>query len=248
MAYARHNIDREQPLPIYLGLMIHSETGQRKLVDELNGLGLSISYSRVLDIERPLATKVCDVYVTDDCVCPPSLKEGIFTTAAIDNIDHNPTSSSANYAFHGTGISLIQHYNQQHSEDTTQNIFLEKCDFSDKRQPTLPENYYSIPVVPSIAGELPLSSVNWSTDFDINMKESALKYTQKWLENSTEQTNGDNSFENVLSWAAFNSRCSNDKSDFKSRSAMLPLLKDDINSPAVVTHSLELRTRDCSYQ
>lgn len=108
VSYARHNIDREQPFNIYLGLMIHSETGQRKIVDELNDMGLSISYSRVLDIERALAVKVCEKYVQDDCVCPPSLTEGIFTTSAIDNIDHNPTSSSANYSFHGTGISLIQ--------------------------------------------------------------------------------------------------------------------------------------------
>lgn len=70
MSYARHNIG-EQPLPIYLGLMIHAETGQRKIVYELN-TGFSISYSRVLDIERALATKICDRYVEKNCVCPPS--------------------------------------------------------------------------------------------------------------------------------------------------------------------------------
>ena len=32
-----------------------------------------------------------------------------FTTAAIDNIDHNPSSTTAKESFHGTGISLLQH-------------------------------------------------------------------------------------------------------------------------------------------
>lgn len=37
------------------------------------------------------------------------LKYGLFTTAAIDNIDHNPSSTTAKDSFHGTGISLFQH-------------------------------------------------------------------------------------------------------------------------------------------
>lgn len=238
VSYARHNIDREQPLNIYLGLMIHSETGQRKLVDELNDMGLSISYSRVLDIERVLAVKVCEKYVQDDCICPPSLTEGIFTTAAIDNIDHNPTSSSANYSFHGTGISLIQHFDNQHNEDSKQSIILEKSDFSNKRKPCLPDSYYNIPLVPSIAGELPVSTVNWDCDMDDTG--NPLEYTKNWLENCSKSMEHESSYDNVLSWGAFNSRFSMDKSKFKSNSAMLPLLKDDINSPAVVMHAMDI--------
>ena len=42
-------------------------------------------------------------------MCPPNLREGLFTTAAIDNIDHNPSSTTTTDALHGTGISLFQH-------------------------------------------------------------------------------------------------------------------------------------------
>ena len=38
-----------------------------------------------------------------------SLKDGLFTSAAIDNIDSNPSSTTANSAFHGTSISIFQH-------------------------------------------------------------------------------------------------------------------------------------------
>ena len=33
----------------------------------------------------------------------------IFTTAEVDNINHNPSSTTANDSFHGTAISLVQH-------------------------------------------------------------------------------------------------------------------------------------------
>ena len=34
---------------------------------------------------------------------------GIFTTSAVDNIDHNPSATTAMSSFHGTGILLFQH-------------------------------------------------------------------------------------------------------------------------------------------
>ena len=56
-----------------------------------------------------LDKKVLQHYQHNNVVCPPSLKIGEFTTAAIDSIDHNPSSKAAEESFHGTGISLFQH-------------------------------------------------------------------------------------------------------------------------------------------
>ena len=42
-------------------------------------------------------------------VCPMKLRKYIFTTGNVDNIDHNPSSRTANDSFHGTDISLTQH-------------------------------------------------------------------------------------------------------------------------------------------
>ncbi len=52
---------------------------------------------------------ICQQYSADGVVCPLKLNSGLFTTAAVDNIDYNPTSATAKESFHGTGISLIQH-------------------------------------------------------------------------------------------------------------------------------------------
>ena len=56
-----------------------------------------------------LDKKVLQHYQHNNVVCPPSLKIGEFTTAAIDSIDHNPSSKAAEESFHSTGISLFQH-------------------------------------------------------------------------------------------------------------------------------------------
>ena len=69
------------------------------MIDKLYDIGLSISYDRLLSISNHLGNDVC----------PPKLRRGLFTTSAVDNIDHNPSSSTARGAFHGTGISLFQH-------------------------------------------------------------------------------------------------------------------------------------------
>ncbi|CAH3023090.1 unnamed protein product [Porites evermanni] len=98
---------REPPLPIYLGLMTHTETRKRTLVDKLYSLGLSISYDRVLELSTDFGNSVCARFESEGVVCPPKLNKGVFTTAAMDNIDHNPSSTTAQGAFHGTGISLF---------------------------------------------------------------------------------------------------------------------------------------------
>ena len=42
-------------------------------------------------------------------VCPSSLRKNVFTTMAVDNIAHNPSSATVAGSFHGTAISVVQH-------------------------------------------------------------------------------------------------------------------------------------------
>lgn len=235
-AYVRHNIQREQPLPIYIGLLVHSLCGKRSLIDELFEMGMSVSYSRVLDIERALASKVCEIYMKDNCVCPPHLQLGVFTTAAADNIDHNPRSNSANYSYHGTGISVIQHHNQPSNDGFQQVIHLEKADFLNKSKPSLPKNYYEVPSLPKVDGEVPLSWVNWESKFS---PKNPLEYVKNWLQRNNKLM-GEESSNALVSWSAYNSRSCADISKYKSTSVMLPLIKDNINSPSVVRHTMDI--------
>ena len=101
---SRHSLDLEPPLPLYIGINVHTQTRSRALVTQLCQLGLSVSYDRILQIENQLATAVCRFTEEIGLVCR-QMRPGIFTVGALDNLDHNPSSTTATDSFHGTGIS-----------------------------------------------------------------------------------------------------------------------------------------------
>ena len=107
--HRRHSKFREPPLPVYLGVLLHNKTRKRGLVDTFHDMGLSISYDRVLEISTDIGTKICECYDRMNTVCPPQLKRGVFTSSAVDNINHQTSATTTKSSFNGTGISVFQH-------------------------------------------------------------------------------------------------------------------------------------------
>ncbi len=70
LSMPKHSQERETPLPIFLGTLIHSKTRKRELVDYMFELGLSISYDRVLEISTLLGNRICNLYNSQGVVCP----------------------------------------------------------------------------------------------------------------------------------------------------------------------------------
>ena len=68
-----------------------------------------MSYCIVLSISTELDNKVIDQFNHHKVVCPPSLKVGTFTTAAIDKIEHSTSSNTATSSFDGTAVLFFQH-------------------------------------------------------------------------------------------------------------------------------------------
>ena len=110
------NKARESPLPFYVGLTVHARTRKHDMIETLFDLGLSISYDRVMELSTAMNNCVCEQFHSDGVVCPPNLRQGLFITAVIDNIDHNPSSVTATDSFHGTGISLFENVTCQTPE------------------------------------------------------------------------------------------------------------------------------------
>lgn len=125
-----HSLMRETPLSIYVGLVLHAETRKKKLVHKFYRLGLSISLDRVMQIYQLIWETACahNLKKMEDgrswkkmeagrrwktkeaaLMCPSKLKKSFFTTANVDNIDHNPSALTAKDSFHGAGVSLTQH-------------------------------------------------------------------------------------------------------------------------------------------
>ena len=138
---SRQNRSRETPFLIYVGLYVHAKTRKKKVIDTLHDLGLSIAYDRVMDLETAMANSVTDLYHEHNVVVPANMKKGLFTTAAVDNIDHNCSSATATDSFHGTGISLFQHPSQ---EDNSENVFDRVMSKNTKMLQPLPDFYINI--------------------------------------------------------------------------------------------------------
>uniref|UniRef100_UPI0035902B8E protein mono-ADP-ribosyltransferase PARP3 isoform X1 n=2 Tax=Myxine glutinosa TaxID=7769 RepID=UPI0035902B8E len=105
-------------------------------------LGLSISYDRVLSISTDLGNRICRFFQNEGTVCRPELKSDLFTTGAVDNIDHNLSSTSAHDSFHGTGISLFQHPNSD-----SRGVQRVNPDDTSTTDAHLPQSYTIVPPV-----------------------------------------------------------------------------------------------------
>ena len=94
-------------------------------------------------------------------MCPPKMRSGLFTTAAVDNIDYNPSSATAKDSFHGTGISLMQHPSHDFVGHDRCVVIINQTTPSTKSVAPLPSKYTNVPptalktkqfTVPAVAG------------------------------------------------------------------------------------------------
>ena len=129
------------PIAAYLGLLLHSQTHQKNLIDKLYSLGLSVSYERVLKMENAMGNKICERFALEKTVCPLTLRKGLFTYGAIDNIDHNPSSLTLQSSFHGTGISLFQNREQENDGEGRLIEYVPVKDIKREKQLPLPTAY-----------------------------------------------------------------------------------------------------------
>lgn len=142
----RHSLERETRLPLYMGLLIHSKTRKRDLIDTLFEKGLSVSYDRVQQIATDVANSALASFEDVGVVYPRALRKDLFTTGNLDNIDHNPSSTSVRTAFHGTAISLTQHVTNECAGTELQKtpLIYENMPRTRKMKPIL-ESYITVP-------------------------------------------------------------------------------------------------------
>ena len=104
-----------------------------------------------MELSTCLGNKVLQHYQHNNVVCPPSLKIDVFTIAAVEKIDHNSSSKTAEESFHGTGISLFQHPTK--SNRGLEQFSIEAEVESDKLL-ELPEAYTDVKPISSFNREL----------------------------------------------------------------------------------------------
>ncbi|CAG9762637.1 unnamed protein product [Ceutorhynchus assimilis] len=242
----RHKKKLEPPLPIYLGLSIYARSRNKQQIDELHNLGISISSNRVMEITAQFSHVVVGRAEEEGVVCPSSLKKGLFTVAAIDNIDHNPSSTTSAGSFHGTGIFVFQ-LPFKEEEATIRNFQISFEDVANNLRsvPNLPDSFAVVPdyifhnkqPAPSSCSEdiaqRMRASVNvmsmwhlesdWLSHIHVQMNELCEKMPQN------------------ISWSSFRSNEVKDNvTILKSISTLLPLFYEKSTSPAMIRHGMKI--------
>ena len=61
-SHFRHSKANEPQLPIKTGLMIHSQTRKKSIVNDLAAEGLSVTCNRVQEIQDSIGQQLCEKY------------------------------------------------------------------------------------------------------------------------------------------------------------------------------------------
>ena len=73
---------------------------------------MCVSYSRLLQLTSDLGNGVCDQFALDGVVCPPKMRSGLFTVAAAENIDYNPSTAIAENIYLHRRPGALKTYHQ----------------------------------------------------------------------------------------------------------------------------------------
>ena len=206
-----------------------------------------------------MANAVCEHFKETDTVCPPNLKANVFTTAVVDNINHNTSLTTATSSFHGTSISLIQHPNVEGEGVENASVKLRSVSTAETIAP-LPSSYTNIPPLSSNKGglEVPSTQSNLKSDDEAvssaTIKENEwLDHTRKHVEEQTERNKEDMSSTGVkpsangkaaketdlamVSWSAYHGE-RQQHLNTRFQSSLLPLFAECAHSLAMIKHAI----------
>ena len=171
------------------------------------------------------------MYDVHRSVCSPRLQENIFTLSAIDNLDHNPSSSTAKDSFHGTVISIFQF---QTNQDDSFKFELSKTSRNNHRPPSLPSYYTNVKPTKSTPSTPRISTINSMNSMDVDHfdeSEDWFNYIHNHLDD-----------EEMLRRCNQASFCASQVQDpgIKCSSVMLPLLQDKVATQGMVRHTMDV--------
>ncbi len=142
--------------------------------------------------------QLCKKYQEEGFVCPPRLKEGVFTTSAVDNIDHNPSSNTAAKSFRGTSISICHH---PETALTPRQIDLKADIYYSSTKIELPESYTIISKTKTKVEEYPLQTVNQQNTSSYEAANAMKDWLDHLVHLNEEERNWD--IKDRFSWSGF---------------------------------------------
>jgi hypothetical protein len=169
------------------------------------------------------------------------LRFGLFTTAAVDNLDHNPSSTTAKDSFHGTAISLFQHTTESSTGAQRICTDTEPIHSNALTVPDLPKFYSD---VPPFALKLPVEpppGENVHGTDDTRQYDRAAETEKRWLETVETAVTGQTPAPDIVSWGAYHATVEHKESDrTPGISSLLPLFHEPSKTPAIIKHAMDI--------
>ena len=220
---------------------VHAETRKKGLVDKLCDLGLSISYNRVLEISSEMGNNVGERFQAEKVVCLSNLKLKLFPTITVDNMDHNPSSTTTTGSLHGTAISLFQHPTKENHGQEGVLVQPPPDQSTSHVIAPLPRQYAEVAQVQLWKTDPSFPSTTVKAD-DFHHLNVDLSYEDRWLENVKDvlDDNSQDQIQNVCtSWAAFHaSRTAAVANIPPDISCLLPLFQEEAKFVAMILHAM----------
>ena len=178
-------------------------------------------------------------FQADKVVCSSNLKLKLFTTSAVDNIDHNPSSTTATSSLHGTAISLFQHPTKENQGQ--ERVLVLPC----PDQPTshgiapLPRQYAEVPPVqpwkiyPSFSSTAVKANDFHRLNIDLSDEDRWLEHVKDVLNN-----NSQNQIQNVYLERHSKHVELQQSQIFRQISRLLPLFQKEAKSIAMILDSM----------
>ena len=233
----RHSKCREMPLPIYLGLSIHTMTRNEKIIHILHSFGISISYDRIIKLENLLASAVSEQYKDQGVVCPVNLRKNVYVVEALDNIDYNPSSATSKDSFQATAISIFQCPTKGNCGDCRERVVIGPSSNSTQDH-SLSENYTNVLAVTTNISEVVVPSAKMTeSQCDLLEREKLLEF--EWTDHAIQLLfKGQLDKDNVISWAAFHASKQIHVENSNFLSTLLPLFPEKAASLSMVKHDM----------
>ncbi|XP_014676237.1 PREDICTED: uncharacterized protein LOC106816189 [Priapulus caudatus] len=237
----RHIRGRETPASLYMAMKVHLQSGRESLIDVIHQRGLCIAYDRLRVLSTDIANSVIGHWEQVGVVVPPQAVKHVFTTGGFDNIDYNPSSTTAKSALHGTCISIHQHFSSDTQEVKNFTDILILTEMGKKVVRSLPASYTSMDLDASLPNDevlhVPVLRTNSHLCPASRSVTSIIEEGYVWLERVISLLPKQNiKAGEWISWAAYYASITEPPVTPPAKSYMLPLFTEFPNSPIMVWH------------
>ena len=100
---------REMPQQLAVGLAVHQAVRSKKIVNILNGFGMSCEYNKLVRIESQIENIVLErMQANGGIYLPPDIVKGRHVFFAIDNVDFSEDTPDGKRNLHGTAMAIYQ--------------------------------------------------------------------------------------------------------------------------------------------